>query len=315
MSLRYGVVGCGRVFQRYHLPVVTADEDVTLVAAFDPDVDSARTVLGAAAEGVLVTADLEEFLTVGRPDLVAVCSPNDAHVAPALAALEAGAQVLCEKPLAADVTDARRLARADSHGRLAVNLPYRFHELVPSFVKALPEGPYEITLTFTTAGQRLWRPVTNWYTDAARAGGGALLDLGSHALDLLTAVFGKPRPVACQVDRLGAEERVVAKLEFAGTPATVRIDRASRALALRLEAVGADGESVVLDVKRGEVRTSSGVIVAESRQPELAAIRGFLDHAAGRTDGRVVTAAEALDLQETIASLYGHAECVQELAF
>ncbi|MFF8730098.1 Gfo/Idh/MocA family protein [Streptomyces sp. NPDC015171] len=304
MTLRYGVIGCGRVFQRYHLPVVTQHADFELVAVCDADEDSARKVLGPAADGVLVTGSLTEFLAAGRPDVVAVCTPNDAHAEPVLAALAAGARVLCEKPLAADLDSARELAGAASDGRLSVNLPYRFHELVPVFRDALPAEPRQITLTFTTAGQRLWRPVTNWYGDARRAGGGALLDLGSHALDLLEAVFGTPKAVSCRVDRPGAEERVVAEVELPGGPATVRIDRASRTLGLSLEVVGADGESTVLDLKRGEVRGAGGVVAARERQPELAAIRGFLDAVAGRPGGRTVPAAEALRVQELIAELY-----------
>ncbi|MFM9705643.1 Gfo/Idh/MocA family protein [Streptomyces galilaeus] len=313
MTLRYGVVGCGRVFQRYHLPVVTDHEDYTLVAACDTDADSARSVLGAAADGVLVTTSLEEFLTVGRPDVVAVCTPNDAHTEPVLAALAAGAHVLCEKPLAADLSQARRLAGVAGADRLAVNLPYRFHELVPAFLKALPEGPCEITLTFTTAGQRLWRPVTNWYGDAARAGGGALVDLGAHALDLLITVFGRPRPLSCRVDAKGVEERVIADLEFPAGPATLRIDRRSRVMGLTLEATAADGGSTVLDLRRGEVRSAAGTVTAEDRRPELAAIRGFLDTVAGRTRGRTVAPAQALEVQELIVALYADATCDQEL--
>ncbi|MGW2911967.1 Gfo/Idh/MocA family protein [Streptomyces asoensis] len=313
MTLRYGVVGCGRVFQRYHLPVVTDHEDYTVVAACDTDADSARSVLGAAAEGVLVTTSLEEFLEVGRPDVVAVCTPNDAHTEPVLAALEAGAHVLCEKPLAADVAEARRLARAAGADRLAVNLPYRFHELVPAFLKALPEGPCEITLTFTTAGQRLWRPVTNWYGDAARAGGGALVDLGAHALDLMITAFGRPRPVACRVDAEGVEERVVADLEFPAGHGTLRIDRRSRVMGLTLEATAENGESTVLDLRRGEVRSAAGTVTAEDRRPELAAIRGFLDTVAGRAQSRTVAPAQALEVQELIVALYADAVRDQEL--
>ncbi|MFJ4618056.1 Gfo/Idh/MocA family protein [Streptomyces sp. NPDC088812] len=314
MTLRYGVVGCGRVFQRYHLPVVTEHRDYTLVAACDTDADSARTVLGAAAEGVLVTTSLKEFLTVGRPDVVAVCTPNDAHTGPVLAALAAGAHVLCEKPLAADITEARLLAGAPGAAdRLAVNLPYRFHELVPVFGKALPDGPCEITLTFTTAGQRLWRPVTNWYGDAARAGGGALVDLGAHALDLMITVFGAPRPAGCRVDAVGVEERVVADLEFPAGPGRLRIDRRSRVMGLTLEAAAANGESAVLDLRRGEVRGRDGTVVAEDRRPELAAIRGFLDTVAGRVTGRTVTPAQALQVQEIVSALYARAETDQEL--
>ncbi|MFD4575221.1 Gfo/Idh/MocA family protein [Streptomyces sp. NPDC058417] len=315
MSLRYGVVGCGRVFQRYHLPVVTEDPDHRLVAVCDTDPDSARGLLGAAAEGVLITSSLAEFLAVGRPDAVAVCTPNDAHAAPVSAALAAGARVLCEKPLAADPDEARRLAESPgADQRLAVNLPYRFHELLPAFRAALPAGPLGISLTFTTAGQRLWRPVTDWYGDAARAGGGALVDLGAHALDLLVTLFGAARPLACRVDAPGVEERVVAELEFAAGPARVRIDRRSRVLGLTVEASAGNGGSAVLDLRRGEVRGSAGTVTAEDRRPELAAIRGFLDATAGRPTGRTTGPAQALEVQELIAGLYALAVVDREPA-
>lgn len=310
--LRYGVIGCGRVFQRYHLPCVRGRSDYIIVAACDTDVEQARSVLADLAADALITADLDEFFSVGQPDVVAVCTPNDAHTAPVLAALAAGAAVLCEKPLAADPADARRIAEAAGASPLfGVNLPYRFHELIPAFAAALPDGAAEITLTFTTAGARLWRPVTKWYGDATRAGGGALLDLGSHALDLLVALFGWPRITDCRIDQPGVEERAVVDLMFARGPAKVRIDRASRTMNMLLEArVG--GDVVTLDVRRAQVRSSAGVVTALGSRPELAAITGFLDAAAG-LPGDVVGVADAVRLQELITASYATATRDQNL--
>ncbi|MGA8116447.1 MAG: Gfo/Idh/MocA family oxidoreductase [Actinocatenispora sp.] len=311
-SMRYGVVGGGRVFQRYHLPCVRERDDVSLVAVCDTDPDQARRTLGDGHPDVLVTDDLTEFLDRGRPDVVAVCTPNDSHTAPTLAALAAGAAVLCEKPLAATGADAARIAAAAAESRLfGVNLPYRFHPLIPAFVSALPTEPHEVTLTFTTAGQRLWRPVTRWYSDEGVAGGGALLDLGLHAIDLLTAIFGTAEPAGCQLDRPGVEERAVAHLRFGTTPATLRIDRASRTMAMLVEARGADG-AVALDLRRGEVHTADGTITAEpGHRPELAAIDAFLDAATGR-GGAVVGAADALAHQSLVTRLYEQASVEPE---
>ena len=302
-ALRYGVVGAGRVFQRFHLPCVRDRPELTLAAVCDVDVGRAGAMLGDRAEGVLVTSDLDEFFAVGRLDVVAVCTPNDAHTEPMLRALASGAAVLCEKPVAADIEEARAIARAAAKRRAGVNLPYRFHELIPAFRAAIPDGSCQIDVRFSTAGQRLWRPATAWYGDVARAGGGALLDLGPHVLDLLITLFGRPELVGCRLDRPGVEERAVVELAFAAGPATLHIDRASSRFGLSVEVRHGDAVAV-LDLRRNEIRGAAGeTIVARDTHPELAAIRRFLDAATGG-DADVVCVDEAVRLQEIVAELY-----------
>jgi predicted dehydrogenase len=307
--LRYGIVGAGRVAQRFHLPAVTDRAGFALVAVCDANLDQARATVGAAGTGVLFTDRLDEFFESGRPDVVAVCTPNDAHLEPVLAAIAAGAAVLCEKPLARDLPEARRLvdAVAATEGAVVgVNLPYRFHPLLPVFRRELGAGPQRVTLTFTTAGQRLWRPVTKWYGDPARAGGGALLDLGPHALDILTALFGPAEVDRCTLGDGTVEERVEADLRFAEASAHLLIDRASRTMGLTVEA-RSDDRTVTLDLRRNEVRTPDGVVAKTGGVAiERAAIDRFLDAVAGR-DGVVVGAAEALDLHSLIAGMYAAA--------
>ena len=305
--LRYGIVGAGRVAQRFHLPAVTDHADFALVAVCDANLDQARATVGAAGAGVLFTDRLDEFFESGRPDVVAVCTPNDAHLEPVLGAVAANAAVLCEKPLARDLAEARRLVAAAAGAVLGVNLPYRFHPLLPVFRRELGAGPRHVTLTFTTAGQRLWRPVTKWYGDPARAGGGALLDLGPHALDILTALFGAVEEVErCRLGDGAVEERVEADLRFAAASAHLLIDRASRTVGLTVEARSED-RTVTLDLRRNEVRTADGVVAtAAGVAIERAAVDRFLDAVAGR-DGVVVGAAEALELQSVIARMYASA--------
>jgi predicted dehydrogenase len=303
-DMRFGVVGCGRVFQAYHLPCVRDEPGLTVVAACDAEPGRARGLLG---DDVITTADLNDFLDRGRPDIVAVCTPNDTHAEPVLAALAAGAAVLCEKPLAADLQDARRIAAAAPDGPLlGVNLPYRFHELVPVFAELTADGEWGVELVFTTAGQRLWRPVTKWYGDAARAGGGALLDLGPHALDLLQAVFGTPRLGRATIDKPGVEEKASLELAFARAHANVRIDRAARTMALSVVA-RQGGRELTLDLRRNEIRDGGTTLAtAVDPRPELRAVRQFLRAAQGG-DGTVVPAADALRLQELVGEVYASA--------
>jgi predicted dehydrogenase len=307
--LRYGVVGAGRVFQRFHLPALLAREDYGLAAVCDADPGQLGSLFGD--DSVVRTTDLEEFLAAGL-DVVAVCTPNDAHAGPVLGAIRSGAAVLCEKPLAADVAVARLLAEAAGGASLAgVNLPYRFHRLLPEYAAALPDGECEITVRFTTAGMRLWRPVTGWYAESHRAGGGALIDLGPHALDLLHAVFGAPRLVGATLDAAGVEERVVLQLAFERGPARVVIDRASRTVGLTVTA-RQGGTAVTLDLRRGEVRRGEEVLAATAEGIEGAAISRFLDAAAGRP-APVVGFGEALRLQEFIEGAYAGAVIDAEL--
>lgn len=307
--LRYGVVGAGRVFQRFHLPAVTEHPDHTLVAVCDANPEQARATVGDPGDGALFTDSLDEFFDAGQLDVVAVCTPNDAHVEPVLRAIAAHAAVLCEKPLAPDLADAQRLATAAAGAVVGVNLPYRFHPLLPVFRRELGAGPQRVTLTFTTAGQRLWRPVTRWYGDPARAGGGALLDLGPHALDILTTLFGAVDVGACRLGDGAVEEKVDAELRFAEASARLLIDRASRTVGLTVDAESA-GRTVTLDLRRNEVRSPDGVVAnAAGAAVERAAIDGFLDAVAGR-GGAVVSAAEALELQSVIATMYASAVLV-----
>ena len=303
--LRYGVVGCGRVFQQFHLPCLDRP-GIEIAAVCDVDGDRARRMLPEAGDA-LFTGDLDEFLAAGL-DAVSVCTPNDAHLAPAVAALDAGVSVLCEKPLAAKLTEARELAAhaAAAHAHFGVNLPYRFHPLLPAFAAVLRSGAEEIVLTMNTPGARLWRPYSAWYDDVHRSGGGALLDLGPHALDLLAAAAGAIEVVSCALDaRDGSESRADLRVLAGGRPATVLIDRASRRPGLTLQARGPAGEAT-LDIRRNELRLPQERVQGAGPPAELAAVNGFLDVVTD-SGGALVGGDEALRLQELIAQAYDQA--------
>ncbi|MEU3861681.1 Gfo/Idh/MocA family oxidoreductase [Streptomyces sp. NPDC028722] len=304
--VRFAAVGCGRVFQRYHLPCADARDAMELVGVVDTDVERARA-LTADRPQVWTGTCVDLLLQETRPDVISVCTPNDAHAEPVLAALDAGIAVLCEKPLAATVEEARRMAAHPAAEKLlGVNMPFRFHPLLEAFADVARSGAQRVGFTIATPGNRVWRACTPWYGDARRAGGGALLDLGPHAIDLLMTVFGRPDVVACEVDAPGVEERVRLELSFQGVPATLRIDRAARKLETSVTVTTADGDHV-LDLRRNELRLADGTVEAAGQRPELAAVSAYFDLLTGAAAPRgKVSAKDALEVQLVVESAYEH---------
>ncbi|MCO1574456.1 Gfo/Idh/MocA family oxidoreductase [Crossiella sp. SN42] len=300
---RVAIIGCGRVCQRYHLPFIDARPDLELVGACDRN--PARTAqLFANEPGVHVGGSVHEILDRTNPDVLVVCTPNNDHVAPALTALSAGIAVLSEKPLAADIEQARLFAaHATGDPLFGVNLPYRFHELLPPFAEAVRGSEVTgIEFGMSTPGDRLWRAFTPWYRDPRLAGGGALLDLGTHALDVLRTVFGEPELRTCSVAGGPVEERAELTLSFAGVPAALRVDRSARTVTMAIIAHTTEGKHL-LDFRRGELRLADGTVRQATHRPELAAMTAFYD-AVGGGPGAVVPAAEALHLQELVVAAY-----------
>ncbi|MFH8803406.1 Gfo/Idh/MocA family protein [Streptomyces sp. NPDC017936] len=305
--IRFAAVGCGRVFQRYHLPCADARDAMELVGLVDTDVERART-LTADRPQVWTGTSVDRLVQETRPDVISVCTPNDAHAEPVLKALDAGIAVLCEKPLAATVEEARRMVAHPAAGKLlGVNMPFRFHPLLEAFADAARSGAQRVDFTIATPGNRVWRACTPWYGDVRRAGGGALLDLGPHAVDLLMTVFGRADVEACAVDAPGVEERVRLELSFRGVPATLRIDRAARRLETSVTVTTADGDHV-LDLRRNELRLADGTVRAAGQRPELAAISAYFDMLTGAAAPRgKVGAQDALEVQLVVEAAYEHA--------
>lgn len=313
--LRFGVVGAGRVFTRMHLACLRERPELTFVAVCDLEPRRAADDLRASQtrpEDLLITDDLDHFLHRGAPDIVAVCTPNDAHAEPVRRSVAHGAAVLCEKPLSAALDEARAiasLAPAAADRPLGVNLPYRLHELLPELAARVGNQAVRVEASFMTTGLRLWQPTTSWYTDVSRSGGGALVDLGPHVLDTLGALFGPASMRRCRVDA-APEERAVLDLDYGQATATVTIDRASRRFLFTVDVHFDNGPSLSLDLRRGRLSCGDDVITAAESQPTLAGIRGFLAAAVGARGGVIVTPAQALVAEELIAQAQAAAEVI-----
>lgn len=203
---RWAVAGCGWVARDHFLPGLLEAAGAAaggvvprLVAVTDVD-PAAAVRLAGRAPGTRTAAGLEELLDVHRPDAVYVATPNHAHRPAVEAAAAAGAAVLCEKPLAADLADAERLvASCRRVGALAATAyDQRFHPAHRAVRDVVASGALgtvtAVRITYCCWLPPAWSPdggpYDNWRADPARAGGGAALDLAPHGLDLVGVLLG-----------------------------------------------------------------------------------------------------------------------------
>lgn len=189
MELRVGLLGCGRIARIFHLPILAGIPEVELVAVADPDA-SARRLAAGRAPGAEVVEDWREV--VARPDLdaVVVCLPSGLHAEAAEAAFAAGLHVYLEKPIATTLEDGRRIVRAwRASGRVGMTgFDQRFEPSIQALRRAAREGRAgEVTGLRLAMGSGR-RDLPAWKRSRA-TGGGVLLDLGSHLVDLARFVL------------------------------------------------------------------------------------------------------------------------------
>lgn len=196
---RIGMIGAGGIARTSHLPAFTGLKDRCEVAAIcDPVETSAKAA--AALFGVKrVFASHQEMIQSGELDAVIVATPNKFHSEPTLDALAAGLHVLCEKPLAMNGGEAGRMcAAARKAGKvLQVGLQARFAGASQTLKDMVDHGDLGF-IYFARAQALRRRGVPGWgvFIDKAEQGGGPLVDIGVHILDLTLWLMGNPKPIS-----------------------------------------------------------------------------------------------------------------------
>ncbi|AEI45301.1 Gfo/Idh/MocA family protein [Paenibacillus mucilaginosus] len=197
-KLRIGIVGCGGIANGKHLPALAKQDRVEVVAFCD--IISERAEKAAKEygnEGAKVYIDYTKLLEDASIDAVHVCTPNDSHAAISVAALEAGKHVMSEKPMAKTAADARRmLEAAERTGRkLTVGYNNRFRP-DSLYLKRLCEDGELGEIYYARAHAIRRRAVPTWgvFLDGEKQGGGPLIDIGTHALDLTLWMMNNYEP-------------------------------------------------------------------------------------------------------------------------
>ena len=219
---RIAVIGAGWAARIAHLPAYAANR-VTPVAI--ADLNTAVADAEAKKHGIAnVYADWREMIAKEKPDAVSVCVPNVYHRELVLGALDAGVHVLCEKPLATSVSEAKEMfGAAKSAGKsLMAAQNWRWNENSRAIRRIVDNGDMgDIYYGEATALRRLGIPTWGLFHYKQHSHGGAMLDVGVHMLDLAVYLMNNPKPVrvsAQMATKFGQRPEIAKQLRNAWDP-------------------------------------------------------------------------------------------------
>jgi len=215
--IRVGVVGFGVGGRVFHAPLVSSVDGLELAAVVERRSDLAA----ARYPGIVTYRSLEGMLADSSLSLIVVTTPSGTHFDVARQALEAGKNVVVDKPMCANAAQIAQLMElAATRGLLLA--PFhnrRWDSDFQTLRKLLHEGSLGRVVHLDSCFDR-WRPGPKpqaWKDDPA-AGGGLLIDLGPHLADQALALFGKPEAVAAEVlrerDGEGANDSFLLRLRY-----------------------------------------------------------------------------------------------------
>lgn len=209
--LRIGVIGTGSISEM-HLNAYAANPDAKIVAICDVNGRRAQDVADRYGADKIFT-DYRELLADPGIDAVSVCTWNDTHAPISIAALDAGKHVLVEKPLSRDVEEALAIQQAvrRSGKLLQVGFVRRYDPNVRMLQRFIEAGDFgELYYAKASTIRRLGNP-GGWFSDVERSGGGPLIDIGVHVIDLCWYLMGRPKATTVSANtyrRLGNRSNI-----------------------------------------------------------------------------------------------------------
>ncbi|MGH7778262.1 MAG: Gfo/Idh/MocA family protein [Candidatus Binataceae bacterium] len=310
--IRLAISGTGAIAERAHIPALRSVAEIKIVAVQSRTIEKARrtaeTMWPGAAARPAAYDDFAAMLAREKPDAVAILTPNHLHCEYTIAAIAAGAHVLCEKPMAPNPSDARRMVEAARGAKriLMVAMQRRYGGIESAAKRALDAGaigtPHFIRARLSHGGPEGWAPGQRWFTTASQSGGGAMLDLGVHIADLAIWYLGAIEAVDAQVATLGkqieVEDTGVAILRFrSGALGVLEASWSSTPGLSAIEIYGSGGRVMIgyprsdISILRGDGTEAPGYSRAEIMAafdprdllaPFRALARNFADAIAGR---------------------------------
>ncbi|MFC6177704.1 Gfo/Idh/MocA family protein [Companilactobacillus huachuanensis] len=200
-KLRIGIIGCGGIAHQKHFPALSHYKDqVELVAFCDIIPECAEeSAKNFGDPGAKVYTDYHELLKDDSIDIVNVLTPNVAHAPITIAAFEAGKNVFCEKPMSDKPEMAKKMIEAwkKSGKKFTIGYQNRFRPEVQALHKACENGELG-DIYFAKAHALRRRAVPTWgvFPDKSKQGGGPLIDIGTHALDITLWCMNNYKPVS-----------------------------------------------------------------------------------------------------------------------
>jgi predicted dehydrogenase len=186
-KLKIGIVGCGGIANTKHMPALKKIPDVEMAAFCDIIPERAQKAADEyGGEGVRVFQDYKDMLKLDL-DIVHVLTPNIGHSTVTVAALEAGKHVMCEKPMAINSAEAKKMLDAAKRTGKKLTIGYQNRFRTDSqYLKQLCKDGALGSIYYARALAIRRRAVPTWgvFLDEEKQGGGPLIDIGTHALDL-----------------------------------------------------------------------------------------------------------------------------------
>ncbi len=203
--LRGAIIGTGGIANAHARGYIANGEAVSMVAVCDVAKDRAEAFTEQYGFGTPYS-DVAQLLEKERPDVVSICTPNFLHAPLTIQALEAGVNVLCEKPMATTLEDAERMkATAERTGKtLYIGFNHRFIGKFRLAKDLLDSGEFGKLLTARIAiGHGMYERLSKtWFAERSKSGGGTFIDNGVHMLDMLRWYGGSITSVSAQAHRL-----------------------------------------------------------------------------------------------------------------
>ena len=241
--LNLGVVGAGAVLDRYHIPAISAVPEVVRTIVIDSDAERARRV-AERHNFPRWSTDLADL--VRHADLAIVLVPNGLHASVSCELLGQGIHVLCEKPMARNADECLAMIEAARRGNahLCIGHNRRFQQHIKLAKQLLGKGLIgEVVNVQAEEGSTSDWPRSSAYFDPALSGGGALLDVGIHSIDLIRWFAAEFDQIEYQGNGTATTVESDATLHFSlanGAKGTVVASR-TRNLAQKLTLVGTEG--------------------------------------------------------------------------
>ncbi|MGX7420030.1 Gfo/Idh/MocA family protein [Carnobacterium gallinarum] len=198
MTLKIGIIGCGGIANGKHMPSLKAVKEGEMVAFCD--IVEERAVKAKADFGTSeskIYTDYQELLKDPTIDVIHVCTPNISHAEISIAAMEAGKHVMCEKPMAKTTKEAESMIEAAKRTgkKLTIGYQNRFRK-DSTYLQTICENNELGEIYYAKAHAIRRRAVPTWgvFLDEEAQGGGPLIDIGTHALDLTLWMMNNYKP-------------------------------------------------------------------------------------------------------------------------
>ncbi len=200
-TLRIGIIGCGGIANQKHMPALKKQPDVQMVAFCDIIPERAEQAAKEyGTQDAKVYEDYKKLLEDKSIDIVHVCTPNRSHSFITVDALESGKHVMCEKPMAINSAEAQKMLDAAKRTGKKLTIGYQSrHRNDALYMKKEAEDGTFGDIYYAKAIALRRRAVPTWgvFIKEYEQGGGPLIDIGTHALDLTLWMMNNYSPKIC----------------------------------------------------------------------------------------------------------------------